>query len=261
VFNYFNPTNLPERYWGIEIRFEPELDEVFGVTNNKQNVRGIELLDKEEEENYHEDLFKSDYKLQLRRILSQDIVDLQKGMMKEINNMAPKDEGTTANNWKTPGLEASKKASELLKGDPAKTGTKIDAESKSDVEIQKEREAIIRSNDPSLSDVEIKEAAKNLEQLDVFIAFGNWPGSGFMTIKGAGETAVVQLNRDHPFYTDLYMKIANDENSPEAIAMNLLLLAYVRAENEMYNDKDTLEEMREKWGAQLKKFLNENRKM
>lgn len=261
VFNYFNPTNLPERYWGIEIRFEPELDEVFGVTNNKQNVRGIELLDKEEEENYDEDLFKSDYKLQLRKTLSQDISILIDGMRKEISNMAPKDEGGKDNNWKTPGLGASKQATELLKDSPAKTGTKIEAENKSDVEKQQEREEIIRSNDPSLSEEEVKVAAEDLEKLEVAIAFGTWPGSGFMTVKGAGDTAIVQLNRSHPFYNDLYMKIASDENSPEALALNLLLLAYVRAENEMYNDKDTLEEMREKWGAQLKKFLNENRKM
>ena len=261
VFNYFNPTNLPERYWGIEVRFEPELDEVFGVTNNKQNVRGIELLDKEEEENYDEDLFKSDYKLKLRKQLSEDIYTLLDGMRKEIGNMAPKDAGSATNNWKTPGMDASKQASELLKGSPAKTGTKLESESKSDVEIQQEREEIIRSNDPSLSEEEIKLAATYLKDLEVAIAFGNWPGSGFMTVKGAGDTAVAQLNRSHPFYNDLYLKVADDENSPEALAMNLLLLAYVRAENEMYNDKDTLEELREKWGAQLKKFLNENRKM
>lgn len=261
VFNYFNPTELVERYWGIEIRFEPELDEVFGVTNNKQNVRGIEFLDKEEEENYDEDLFKNDYKLNLRKILSQDISALHSDMRKEISNMAPRDAGKETNNWKTPGLGASKQASELLKGDPAKTGTQIDAENKSDIEKQQEREEIIRSNDPSLSDDEVKKAAENLADLEVALAFGSWPGSGFMTVKGAGDTAVAQLNRNHPFYTDLYIKIAEDENSPEAIAMNLLLLAYVRAENEMYNDKDALEALREKWGAQLKKFLNENRKM
>ncbi|HIE25696.1 TPA: hypothetical protein EYP66_00235, partial [Candidatus Poribacteria bacterium] len=171
VFNYFNPSELVERYWGIEIRFEPELDEVFGVTNNKQNVRGIELLDKEEEENYDEDLFKSDYKLQLRRVLSQDIVALHAGMKKEIGNMAPKDDGKGSNNWTTPGLGASKQASELLKGNPVKTGTKIEAKSKSDIEKQQEREDIIRSNDPSLSEKDVKIAAEGLEQLEVAIAF------------------------------------------------------------------------------------------
>lgn len=44
-----------ERWWGIEISFEPALDEVFGVTNNKQsatafrNLKLVELADEEEE--------------------------------------------------------------------------------------------------------------------------------------------------------------------------------------------------------------------
>lgn len=40
IFDYYNPTNEPQhRWWGCEIIFEPELDELFGVTNNKQHVR------------------------------------------------------------------------------------------------------------------------------------------------------------------------------------------------------------------------------
>jgi len=261
VFNYFNPNELIERYWGIEVRFDPHLDELFGVTNNKQNVRGIELLDEEEAEHYDEDLFKSDYKLRLRRILSQEIKALLNGLKKEIKNMAPKDEGGANNNWTTPALSAAQQASEILEGSPAKTKTGIEAASKSDIEKDQERETIIKENDPSLTDDEVKAAAETLKHLSVAIAFGNWPGSGFMTVKGAGETAVVQLNRSHPFYSDLYLKIATDEHSPEAQALNLLLLAYVRAENEMYNETDTLEELREKWGAQLKKFLNKNRQV
>lgn len=39
IFDYYNPTNKPNhRWWGCEIIFQPELDEAFGVTNNKQHV-------------------------------------------------------------------------------------------------------------------------------------------------------------------------------------------------------------------------------
>ncbi len=58
VFDYYNPTNEPQhRWWGCEIIFEPELDEAFGVTNNKQHVNlkndlknyNVEFEDYEEE--------------------------------------------------------------------------------------------------------------------------------------------------------------------------------------------------------------------
>ncbi len=260
VFNYFNHTELIERYWGIEVRFEPVLDELFGVTNNKQNVRGIDFLAGEEAAKYDEELFTSDYKLKLRKILSENIYNLLKGMRKEIGAMAGKDE-KGRKKGETPGREASKQASDILEGDPGRTKTKDEAESKSPMETDEDAKDLIRSEDPTLPEDQVEEKAKELKKLKVAISFSAWPGAGFMTLKGAGETAVVQLNRNHPFYTDLYVKIANDDHSSEAQALNLLLLAYIRAENEMYNDSDTLEIMREKWGAHLKKFLIENRKI
>lgn len=39
--NSYNPT---ERWWGIEVAFEPGLDEVFGVTNNKQSATAFSNL-------------------------------------------------------------------------------------------------------------------------------------------------------------------------------------------------------------------------
>ena len=261
VFNYFNPNELTERYWGIEVRFEPELDELFGVTNNKQNVRGIELLGKEEENDYDEDQYKNDYKLKLRKILSKKITNLLIGMRKEIANMAAKDRASSKNNHSTPGLDSSILASEVVKHDKTPTKTQIEAQNKSEAQKDIERENIIRDNDPSLTEEEVKSAAQELKDLAIAISVGSWPGLGFMTVQGAGDTAVAQLNRNHPFYNDLYLRIAKDETTEEAQALNLFLLAFVRAENEMYHDADTIEELREKWGAQLKKFLNAKKKV
>ena len=41
-----NPSEPRDRWWGIEIEFPPALDEVFGVTNNKQSARTLsDMLD------------------------------------------------------------------------------------------------------------------------------------------------------------------------------------------------------------------------
>ena len=37
--SWVDPSDARERWWGIEIEFPPALDEVFGVTNNKQTAR------------------------------------------------------------------------------------------------------------------------------------------------------------------------------------------------------------------------------
>lgn len=53
-FDFYNVVNEPQhRWWGCEIIFDPELDEVFGVANNKQYVelKKIEVNDLDADEN------------------------------------------------------------------------------------------------------------------------------------------------------------------------------------------------------------------
>lgn len=48
-FDYYSNVNNPnDRWWGCEISFEPALDEVFGVSNNKQQVELIRTDDSSE---------------------------------------------------------------------------------------------------------------------------------------------------------------------------------------------------------------------
>ena len=45
-----NPSDPRDRWWGVEVDFPPELDELFGVTNNKQSARTLsDLLNREVE--------------------------------------------------------------------------------------------------------------------------------------------------------------------------------------------------------------------
>ncbi len=41
VVNGYDPT---ERWWGVEVEFPPSLDDIFGVTNNKQSARNLSEL-------------------------------------------------------------------------------------------------------------------------------------------------------------------------------------------------------------------------
>ncbi len=51
TFDFYSDKNNPyHRGWGCEINFEPELDEVFKVANNKQHVELIEVDDIDYEE-------------------------------------------------------------------------------------------------------------------------------------------------------------------------------------------------------------------
>ncbi|MBL4853600.1 MAG: ATP-binding protein [Robiginitomaculum sp.] len=258
-FGYYNPTELTERYWGIEVRFMPDLDEFFGVTNNKQAVRGINYLDKEELEDYDDEYIENDLHLKFRNKLSQYIKNLHDQLKKEVNNRAtaPYDPDRDVNAPSLPAAEEAESASESLQNDNTPTGTQRSAKKKTEQEKEDEIRSVIKAANPNLSDEEVLIAVKAFKKLKLAISFEGWYGEQFLTVKGVGQTCTAIINKQHPFYTDLYQGICGGENTPVAQAMNLLLMAYARAEDELYNEKDTLEKFRSKWGAHVRTFLND----
>ena len=56
-FGFLKNANDPRnRWWGAEVRFLPELDELFGVTNNKQQIRGFKRLDLQKDKEFVDSL-------------------------------------------------------------------------------------------------------------------------------------------------------------------------------------------------------------
>ena len=69
-----------DRWWGCEIRFTPELDEAFGVSNNKQGVI-LRKIEEEEEKLYKLEENEDDVKpiwLQIRNKIEKTIRDMRK---------------------------------------------------------------------------------------------------------------------------------------------------------------------------------------
>ena len=55
-FDYIDRFETRNRWWGLEVRFEPELDEYFGVTADKQHVMNAKRISKEEAQDIREEL-------------------------------------------------------------------------------------------------------------------------------------------------------------------------------------------------------------
>jgi len=250
---------LVERYWGVEVRFSPELDELFGVTNNKQAVRGVDFLGKEELEDYDDEFIQSDLSIKFRHELSHKLSGLISQLRKEVKNNAAtgwtdeiEDAQPTIN---LPASEESETATEALGGSKDKTKTKTEAQGKTEKEKDAEIEAIIKASNPNLSKESLKSAVEAFKKLDLAISYKTWPGEQFMTIEGVAETCVAVINRQHAFYEILYEEVCGGKDTTTAQAMNLLLMAYARAEDEMYNDAEVLEKFRSKWGGWVSTFL------
>jgi len=261
-FGFYNEREERERWWGCEIRFEPVLDELFGVTNNKQNIRGIHYIDEKEFRQEHddwEDLLEDDPKLKLCFELSRRFESNHKQIMDVVRRRgAGKRGGTPVERAKSD--KSTEIANRLVADATADTRSANEGKFKSVEEKQEEWKDRLLHADQTLSTEEAEEVAIEKVNLMIEKDFGDWPGSQFFSIEPTGSTCVIVINRKHPFFTDLYETLMEETDSKHILALDLALMAYARMEDELYSRADELDEIRDVWGRHLRAFLLEMRK-
>lgn len=257
-FGFYNTQDERQRWWGCEIRFEPVLDELFGVTNNKQSVRGVRFLDTKEFEKERGDQWEleinEDRKLWLLYQLSKHFSGNHKKIMDTILNRGKgkrsEDGGSAIDEEKS-----TKIANDQLKDSKEETKSVITGKEKSDEEKRREWLDSLEERTPNLTEEELSELVDRKSQLKIDFDFGVWPGEQFFTIETRGDTLVVVINKKHSFYTELYEPLCMEEDSRLSAAMDLIMMAYARVEDELYSYEDELQEIRSKWGNYVQRFL------
>ena len=120
---------------------------------------------------------------------------------------------------------------------------------------------IIKNSDPQISQTDLEEQTDLALKRKVDIQFDDWPGEQFFTVKLAGSTAIGLINRSHPYYRDFYDKLAKKDDSNDIKTVDMLLMAFVRMEDEMYSMREDIEKIRNRWGRYLQDFMEELKKM
>ena len=111
---------------------------------------------------------------------------------------------------------------------------------------------------------ERKEAAEAIKSRPLTFVPKAWPGSDFIQIEHLGSTGgIVQLNTQHPFYTEVYSKLVEAmEPSAEVdvinlarlvqVGLDLLILSYAQAEAVEKEADAKYANLRTLWGLHLK---------
>lgn len=257
VFGYFNPRDERHRWWGCEVRFEPEFDEVFGVTNNKQAVRGISYLDLKEFKEDHDDwksLISEDPRLKLRQELSR-VISHNLKQLEEVIKSRGKNQRKTGPGSNSEVGNPAKIANSLLDGATKKTASQTQGATKSEAEKKSEWATALLGSDTSLTDSEAAIIAETKVDLVVEKTFESWPGAQFFSVKTTGSTCNLQINRNHPFFTEMYEPLTEASEHKYIDALDLLLMGYARTQDELYYMIDDIEEINNTWGGHVKKFL------
>lgn len=262
----YDPT---ERWWGVEVAFEPSADHIFGVTNNKQFATAfhkLSLEDLKEQEGFEskEDLIRYLEEEQDNRLL---IAILSERIVKHLNDIRGHIRSQTRGSSQTkkgktdPAIDAASKTVDdrQTKGHRAP----VDEDDKNMPE-EKKREELTHEAEVrfGIEGEELQHIVDHWMSKDRFIFDAQELSdySFFETSTRAGKS-IVTLNTEHPAYPTFFKKL-EDEDSDRTInsytAIKLILMAWARYYDEKSaypEERMQLNDIRLGWGRIAKEML------
>lgn len=264
-----------ERWWGIEVSFGPGLDDLFGVTNNKQSATNFYMMDKEDDAaaegltvaQYQELLEDSDDPRRLMYDISDKIRSRLRDMREQIARFR---EGSRKAKSGAPGRESAEGLATVATRQRREKLGKLgrsDADEGMDpdkraAELESELQA------EGLPSGKAKELAQSYINTNLKFLFqtNDIPGSAIFDVRSKAGTIIITLNRRHPAHEHLFelLKDSSDDpakpDTPALIGLKLLLTAWARMEDEASDKKrQDLEDLRIEWGKIARDFMNVER--
>ncbi len=273
-----NPQN---RWWGCEVYFRRNCDEVFGVDHNKQMVahftQAAKTLARDDRPNQTIlDEMGIDDDDVIYTIVG-DIRDQTRAMMREIKKMFDQRRGGGKNKnggRRTPERTATETATQadrgaIEAGDEQPTKTDLDREQIPPTERENSLAVQLMEFVPTKDDAQ--ELAKMLVREDISYQFNPTQLDGFQMFNVRPMPGVlhVGLNTEHRIYDLLkYLEDSIDENVDEsnpafqaAVTLRLLLTSWARMEDqtESFDDRRRLQDIAVNWGRQVDKVVKQLR--
>jgi hypothetical protein len=224
----YHARHWKERWYRVEIRFEPELDEVFGVTHTKQHARiqlGSALFNQME----------TAIKANVNTLL--DIIEHRK----------PK---------KT--VSGPSAAEELVKRIEPRLKPLEGISEKPAAEIRQEINSFVQERVAAGASPELAEHLdRRLSQFPVIVELEHLPGAPVYRVKVVGRTIVVMLNAAHSFYERVYQRL-EDQSPVGKTGVDLLIMSLARSEVVASDEaREWYDAQRQDWSQNLKLFTGQ----
>ena len=277
---WINNYEPEERWWTVEVEFDPILDEIFGVTNNKQhahdfvNGAGFDWIDSaypgETYSVFRERLNETaDPRAHLIEIW--EWIDKQIEQMRRERKKLMKGTGTTRSRHPKTGEEAEDVATNIIReqaqqdivglSDRAPTTSR---NQKIDQIIQSAK--LRRVEEPLAREWAIETVDNGRRVLLKSVTLGH--KNAFFDVSSVNDVIEVWINDEHPVYEHLIEAITDfdgDESLTDltdrleraAFTLKMILIAWARHEDKVGSTlRDQLHDVRTDWGREARNFLS-----
>lgn len=208
-------------WWRGEISFEPILDELFGVTHTKQQIKLSERI-----------------RTKIEKQISANITTLastifERGQKLHVSN--------------------TKMAEEIAKGQDKFLRTSPDIRDKEPEVVTKEIREY--AEEKATDEKSMEEIMSDLRTRPFLMDFENLPGAPLYRVRTYGTATVVSLNREHPFFDKIYAPLC-DSVPASKTAVELLLFALAKCETLADEEGRTwYRTQRAEWSQVLRVYL------
>ena len=268
-----------ERWWSVEVEFDPILDEIFGVVNNKQHahafaegagIKAEEMTDDGETFGAFRDRLEEDSDPRFHLLDVWTWIDDQIRAMRREREKITKGTRSEPRHPQTD-EEIEDVATKVIIGQ-AEIGETGDSDSALETSREEKMQRIVESAKQVQVDEETAQewaeetirSGRRVLLKSVTLGHQN----AFFGVESVNDVIEVWLNDRHPVHKHLIEALADgsDDETPEkiakrlqkaAFALRMLFIAWARHEDKAPRGlKDTLEDVRMDWGRETRKFLS-----
>ena len=232
----------PDRFIGIEVSFDPDLDDYFGVRNVK---RGVEP---------HGEL-RDTIRKRLRKYVRDARGELER-LWGEAQRESKEHQGEHSQL-----TDAVKAANRTLPKGRAKGP-----------DSATEQDAVLEqlAREVGIQEQELETYKARNRDLPFIVESVEWPGSNFLDIQHLGHQVIIRLNTRHRFYREVWEPLREVANNASAMsademsragrrgveALALMFIAYGKAESMDENPHERYGELRSFWGMFLDSLMH-----
>lgn len=267
-----DPTLSTERWWSIVISFEPELDEILGVSNNKQAANNLFKCDVNEDarneglkvHEYLDNLSEAMDPRQINYRISASIAKKLSIMKSQIKKQRLGDRtGDRGHSNQDDAESISSRATEKRR---EKTGITSESDVINDETPKKEQvgavaEELIEGGveENTAKRIAIKSIDTNTRY---FFIKTELSSSSIFDITQNKGNLFIKLNTKHPAHEHLIELLEEDDtndDSPTLKGLKILLTAWTRMEDEATGQlRENLQDIRINWGRMARDFFYED---